>query len=342
MTVLSREQEKYMLIDINNGQLKIGARQGQTLREALLANEIKLGVCNGRGICGKCAVRVENCDAELTASEQKHLSDEDINNGLRLACQVPVSDSMAVHIREDVLDQQDFSAICTRITPLTGDIKMFRFDMDQGEFLDFVPGQYIQLTTPKGLDDYPSVTRTFSISSDPADKSYFELIIRRTPSGHGTRYLFEKLEVGRKLDFMGPDGDFRMSDTDAPMLMIAGGSGMSAMRCLLFEMKRINSKRKAVYFFGSPTPEGLYLIDEMKAFEKELADFKFIACVQEDPAGKWEGERGLVTEAVSRCIDDFSEAEGYLCGAPGMIAASINVLESIGIDRSRIYYDSFG
>jgi Na+-transporting NADH:ubiquinone oxidoreductase subunit F len=331
-----------MLIDINKGQLKIGAREGQTLRDALLTNEIKLGVCNGRGICGKCRLKVAGYESEFSDAEKKHLSDQQLAVGYRLACQIPAIDGMSIELPEEVIDQQDFSATCTKITPLTPDTRMFRFDMPDGETLDYTPGQYLQLITPKDIEGYPNVTRTFSIASDPCDKSYFELIIKRTPAGDGTRYLFEKLEEGTTLEFMGPDGDFCMSDTDAPMLMIAGGSGMSAIRSLLLEMRRIESQRKAVYFFGAPTPEGLYLIDEMRELEKTLADFTFIPCVQDDPEGNWEGERGLVTEAVCRNFEQFREAEGYLCGAPGMINASIKVLENIGIDKSRIYYDSFG
>jgi Na+-transporting NADH:ubiquinone oxidoreductase subunit F len=33
--------------------------------------------------------------------------------------------------------------------------------------------------------------------------------------------------------------------------------------------------------------------------------------------------------------------EGYLCGSPGMIDASIKVLLDMGISRDKIYYDKF-
>ena len=330
-----------MLININKGKLKIGARQGQTLRDAFLVNEIKLGICGGKGVCGKCKVKI-NRPSEPTDAEKKKLSAEEIGQGFRLACQTQACDGMEIELDEPAFSQKDFSAVCTEITPLTSDIKMFRFSMVAGKTLNYTPGQYVQLTTPKGLADYPSVTRTFSISSDPADKSFFELIIRRTPNGDCTRYLFEKLKTGVELDFMGPDGDFMLTDNDSPMVFIAGGSGMSAIRCLLFEMKRTGCKRNAVYFFGAPSPEGLYMLDEMKDFEKQLNSFKFIPCVQNDLSGQWCGEKGLVTEVVSKVLRDGCNTEAYLCGAPGMIAAAIDVLEKNGIDKSRIYFDSFG
>ncbi len=330
-----------MLITINDGQLKVGARSGQSLRDALASNEIKIGVC-GKGVCGTCKVKVRGCACELTDAERKKLTKQEIVDGFRLACQIPASDGLSVEIPLEKLKHKTFSAVCTKITKLTCDVSMFRFDIPHGKAISYVPGQYIQLTTPIGLGDFSCVTRTFSISSDPADKSYFELIIRRTPNGDCTRYLFTDLTVGTELKFTGPDGDFCLSGTDAPMVFIAGGSGMSAIRCILFELRRVKSRRKAVYFFGAPTADGLYLLDEMKMFENELADFKFVPCVQHDPDGKWRGERGLVTEVVARWDGDCPHAEGYLCGAPGMIDASIKVLNRIGITDDRIYYDSFG
>ncbi len=331
-----------MLIIINNGQLKVGARSGQSLRDALAANEIKLGVCGGLGVCGRCKVKVGCCESKLTDAERKKLTEQEISDGMRLSCQVPAADGLSVEISPEMLSHKTFSAVCTKITKLTSDISMFRFDMPQGQTINYIPGQYVQLATPACLDGYPCVTRTFSISSNPADKSYFELIIRRTPNGDCTRYLFTGIRVDTELMFTGPDGDFCLSGTDSPMVFIAGGSGMSAIRCILFEMRRIKSTRKTVYFFGAPTPEGLYLLDEMKMFENELADFKFVPCVQYDPQGTWHGEKGLVTEVAARWGGDLSNAEGYLCGAPGMIDASIKVLNRIGITDDRIYYDSFG
>ena len=48
-----------------------------------------------------------------------------------------------------------------------------------------------------------------------------------------------------------------------------------------------------------------------------------------------------VTEAVQRSFQDLGGHEGYLCGSPGMIDASIKVFQDLGMPEDKIYYDKF-
>lgn len=77
---------------------------GETLQDAFLRAGYWLETpCAGRGICGKCRVRVqeirrvqERTSLELTSEEIKHLSPEEIQQGFRLACQTEVTGEMQV------------------------------------------------------------------------------------------------------------------------------------------------------------------------------------------------------------------------------------------------------
>jgi Na+-transporting NADH:ubiquinone oxidoreductase subunit F len=81
----------------------------------------------------------------------------------------------------------------------------------------------------------------------------------------------------------------------------------------------------------------------MKEFEEGVANFRYVPVVAGPGENeKWDGETGLVTEAVDRNTDDASKCEAYLCGSPGMIDASIKVLvNGLGMDENKIYYDKF-
>ena len=59
------------------------------------------------------------------------------------------------------------------------------------------------------------------------------------------------------------------------------------------------------------------------------------------PGEKWDGETGLVTQAVERNVKNAGGCEGYLCGSPGMIDAAIKVLKNLGMSEDKIYYDKF-
>jgi len=55
----------------------------------------------------------------------------------------------------------------------------------------------------------------------------------------------------------------------------------------------------------------------------------------------WEGETGLVTEAVQKGLKDAPQYEAYLCGSPGMIDAAVEVLVGLGVKEANIFYDKF-
>ncbi|ARN57138.1 NADH:ubiquinone reductase (Na(+)-transporting) subunit F [Sedimentisphaera salicampi] len=326
-------------VKVNNGEKIIRCRAGANLREVLLSEGIELGVCGGRGVCGKCSVKTD-ASGELTDAEKNQQAKGRLEDGQRLACQVDVQGDISVELEGHLEGVNTFKAVCREITSLTSDIRLFRFEVE-GEPLDYRPGQYVLLTVPAYECSERPVTRTFSIASDPADKSQFELIIRQTPNGLCTKYLFEHLKEGEVIEFEGPEGDFGLTQSSRPAVMIAGGSGMSSIRNLLFEMKNAGDERPATYFFGAETEDDIYMLDEMREFEKTIPNFKFVPVIHH-PSDSWHGQTGLVTDALKQRCSNLSSCEAFLCGSPGMINASIDVLKSLGVSGQNIYYDSFG
>ena len=77
--------------------------QGTTVREAAASAEIIIdSPCGGEGRCGKCKVIVSAQNIEpLTEAEERLLSDDELSEGYRLACQTRVVDNMTVTVPED-------------------------------------------------------------------------------------------------------------------------------------------------------------------------------------------------------------------------------------------------
>jgi Na+-transporting NADH:ubiquinone oxidoreductase subunit F len=231
---------------------------------------------------------------------------------------------------------------CAQILKLTHDIKQLRLELKTPATIDYIPGQYIWLRTPIYEKSGKEIYRTFSISSDPADKSAIELIIKLVPGGICTTYCFEYLKVGDEVKIRGPYGNFRLSNTNAPIVFIAGGSGMAPIKCMLHYMKNTGSKRKIVYYFGANKVRELFHLELMHRFESELTDFRFVPTVASPEQGeKWDGKVGLVTQVVREDLKNAPEYEAYLCGSPGMIDAGIKVLKELGINENKIFYDKF-
>lgn len=63
--------------------------KGENLFEEIRRQDSISALCNGRGLCGKCKVSVDQ-ELPLTQAEVKHLSSVQIKDNIRLACQHPV------------------------------------------------------------------------------------------------------------------------------------------------------------------------------------------------------------------------------------------------------------
>jgi Na+-transporting NADH:ubiquinone oxidoreductase subunit F len=329
-------------VDINAGEKKLTVQGGNSVLSSLAENEIYISsACGGRGTCGYCKVKVLEGGGPLLPTEEPFLTAEEIASNTRLSCQVKIRGPIRLEIPPEMLAVKQFSATCIDILELTYDTRQFRFKLDDPTQIDFVAGQYVQLVCPKYERSDEDVQRAYSISSDPLKKGEIELIIRLVPEGICTTWLFQYLKVGDPVKLNGPFGEFRLAETDAPMIMIAGGSGMAPMKSILHHMKNTTCQKKALYFFGGRSPKDVFMLDEMRQFEQDLPNFEFIPVVNGAEGEPWEGEVGLVTEAVQRRFDSFPEGEAYLCGSPGMINASIKTLNQLGIPEDKIYYDSF-
>jgi Na+-transporting NADH:ubiquinone oxidoreductase subunit F len=326
-----------------NDERELEVEGGKDLLSLLSSEKIFIpSACGGRSTCGLCKLKVLEGAGPLLPTEEPFLDEDERKSNVRLSCQVKVRQNLKIQIPKELFAIREYTCKCTEITELTYDIKQFRFELIEPQTIEYVPGQYVQLRAPAYKKSSEEVYRAYSISSDPAQKHIIELIIRLVPGGICTTYCFEYLKVGDEVKMNGPYGEFRLSETEAPIVFIAGGSGMAPIKCILHQMKNTENKRKATYYFGANQPRDLFLLDSMKEFENNLPDFKFVPVVaqpENDNPGKY--EKGLVTDAVRRGLKNASESEAYLCGSPGMIEAAIKVLRELGMDETNIFYDKF-
>ncbi len=329
-------------ININDDK-ELNVQGGNTLLEELTNEKIFIpSACGGKGTCGYCKVKVKEGAGPLLPTEKPFLTKEEIEDNVRLSCQVKVRDDLDVSIPQELLEVQEYVAECIEINDLTHDIREFKFKLTEPKEIKYTPGQYIQLLTPEYEKSSEEVYRAYSMSSDPADKSVIELVIRYVPGGICTTYCFEYLQVGDEMKMNGPYGEFHLTDTDAPILFIAGGSGMAPIKCILHHMKNTDNQRKATYFFGANKVKELFYLDLMEQFEEDLPNFEFVPVVaQPEEDEQWDGQTGLVTEALERSVDSAGNCEAYLCGSPGMIDAAVEVLNKLGVTEDRIFYDKF-
>src|SRR5258708_34509555 len=156
----------------------------------------------------------------------------------------------------------------TALRKLTHDIIELEVKID--EPVTYRAGQYCEIYVPGVIVDEERDRRSYSFASAPgsAPVTVVRFHVRLVPGGAFTTWLHNEAKVGQRLAGHGPYGDFWLRSGKAPILAIAGGSGMAPLKALLEQACTDGVTRDVKYFFGARRQEDLYCVAEMKALQK--------------------------------------------------------------------------
>lgn len=329
-------------VRVNGGIRELRAREGMTLFAALRANGVLLPTgCGARGVCGQCKLRLTEGRAGLmTDGEVRLLSEEERARGMRLACQTRLVGDVGVEIPDHVLDAREHAVTLREIIPLTHDIRRFGFAPAPGDAVVHKAGQFLTLVA-KIPGEKGATMRCFSFSTPSRVVDSVDIIVRRTPNGVMTPFLFEKAAIGDDFAIVGPYGEFYLRGGAAPCLWIAGGSGLSPFMGMLQDLIHAGARRPVHLFFGAVHPEDLYYVDLLNKIAAAHDWFAFTPALSGEERCPECADYGLITDVVAKYVGDASGMEGYLCGGPGMIGACVKLLTEKGMRRENIHYDRF-
>ena len=135
-----------------------------------------------------------------------------------------------------------------------------------------------------------------------------------------TDLLFDGKLDGLALKVHGPSGNLWLRESRAPMICIAGGSGLAPLISILQDAAVRSVGRPCVLLFGARTEADLYAQAEIAAIARTWnGAFTFVPVLSHEAAGSlWRGDRGLVTERIEAHAKALvgADAEAYLCGPP--------------------------
>lgn len=340
-------------IDINGGKKLLKVKGGAPLLGTLATQDIFVAsACGGRGTCGACKCKVLSDVGPHMPTELPYLTPAEVSSNTRLACQVKLKKDIAIELPEALFNIRKFKTKVEKIRDLTYDIKEVYMKLDDQTIaaggIKFEPGQYAQLESPPYGEVKEATQRAYSMSSSPQDKDHIELLVRLVPGGIVTTWVHTALKEGDVVNVVGPFGEFGIKDTDALMVLVAGGSGMAPFKSILNNMVEtgVYANRDVWYFFGARSLKDMFYLEEMAALEKKLPRFHFVPALSEPkPEENWTGPTGLITDVLGSYFKEKMPQgvpmEGYLCGSPGMIDACIKVMSANGITQDKIFYDKF-
>ena len=214
--------------------------------------------------------------------------------------------------------------------------------------------------------------RAYSMASYPGEKGIIKLNVRiATPPfdrsvprelgpkllpvnpGIASSYVFTR-KPGDKVMISGPYGEFLLPKNDPDdqeYIFVGGGAGMAPLRSHIMQLfKTLKTGRKVSFFYGARALVEAFYLEDFAEIEREFPNFKFyLALDRPDPAADAAGVpytagfvHNVMYETYLKNHETPEDIKYFMCGPPMMVSSVNNLLDSLGVDPSNVFYDNFG
>lgn len=222
----------------------------------------------------------------------------------------------------------------TGIRQDTHDTKTFCFALPDDATLDMLPGDHLYVhATLNGK----AVKRPYTPSSMPGITGYFDLTVKRYPTGGVSQYLHDR-KIGDLVLMSGPNPGGHWVDGMAQRVgFVAGGTGITPMISIIRWILGKSLPVEMFLVFANKTEADIIFRAEWDEHVREHANFHCYHVLEQPPAG-WTQGVGRVTEEILRrqLPPPGPDTVVFLCGPPPMVDALEGVLKTIGHAKQAI------
>jgi ferredoxin-NADP reductase len=216
----------------------------------------------------------------------------------------------------------------------TNTIETFWFEPDHD--VQYIAGQYIELSIPHEHVDQRGSKRWFTLSSSPTD-TLLSITTKFAEEGSSFKKKLHELQPGTVLDMAEPMGDFVLpKDTATPLVFVAGGMGITPFHSIFKWLADTGEKRSIRFLYAVRTEEDIIFQDTVSAAHVHAT------ITVTDPSSAWGGERGTLTgDHILKLSEPNDNALIYLSGPEPMIESLEAQLIRLGINKQRLVSDFF-
>lgn len=221
-------------------------------------------------------------------------------------------------------------------------VRSIRFAVPQ--WPGHLAGQHVDVRLTAG-DGYRA-ERSYSISSPPGAPGPV-LTVECLEGGEVSPFLTSHLQPGDTIELRGPiGGHFVWSASEAlsPLLLVAGGSGVVPLMCMLRHRRAAGSRVPAALLYSCRRREDVIFQRELR--EMAESDVRFmlrITLTRERPAG-WSGSLGRIDlSLVQTLLKRLGRVHDcFVCGRDGFVEAASGLLRQAGQPAEAIRTERFG
>jgi ferredoxin-NADP reductase len=248
-----------------------------------------------------------------------------------------------------------------------GQVCSFELVPDDGASLPpFLPGQFLtfRLELPAAQGNTAAVVRCYSLSDAPSADAY-RVTIKRAPApvqaasrlaaatGAVSHFFHDQVSVGSLLQVRAPAGRFFLDRGQAPVVLIAGGIGITPMLSIVNWAMQEQPKREVWLFYGVREAAEGVMLPQLQALAAKHPNFHLHLCFSGPPPTAEPREpreratlvhqhHSRIDVRLLRSVLPLKPYHFYLCGPTALLVSLVPALEGWGVVDERIHFEAFG
>jgi len=210
--------------------------------------------------------------------------------------------------------------------------------LDIPDWPGHLPGQHVdvRLTAPDGYQ----AERSYSMGSAWVEGAPVELTVQRIDDGEVSSYLTEGVSAGDKLELRGPIGGWFVwrSTSPAPVLLVAGGSGLVPLMAMVRARKLTRGRQPFRLIYSVRTHADALYADELARRVRDDGGLDVhVLYTRETPRTRI----SVATLNTHGWPPDFAP-DCFVCGPTTFVEAVADMLVALGHEPRKIKTERFG
>lgn len=221
----------------------------------------------------------------------------------------------------------------------SAEITSFHFVPVDGEaVLGYIAGQYIGLQL---FINGEETRRNYSLSA-VADGCQYRISVKREPNGLASNFLHDHLHVGERINLFTPSGEFTLTDSLKPLVLISGGVGITPTLAML---ETALATSRPVHFIHCARNGSVHAfrgwVDGLASLYPQLKHFYCYA--EDDGVSSPAHSVGLLDQQqLEQWLPEDRDLDAYFLGPKGFMAAVKRQLKAAGVPEQQSRYEFFG
>jgi ferredoxin-NADP reductase/MOSC domain-containing protein YiiM/ferredoxin len=206
-----------------------------------------------------------------------------------------------------------------------------------------IAGQFLVFHIQVEGDATP-IVRSYSISGFPGEGSY-RISVKRG-KGRGSPYFHDSLGAGDLLQVSAPRGNFTLTESDLPIVLLSAGIGITPVLSMLHELVRRDAAQEIWWCHGVRNGReeafAKEVRDTLKSLRNGHSHIAYSAPDADDRAGVDYDATGHLKLSALQGLGVPQTAHFYLCGPGAFMEEMTAELKAWDVPASSVHSEAFG